>query len=105
MLRSRLGTEPPPVDATPSSDPPEPRLGLSVALNRPFHELKQYLLDELERAYLTRCLEEAAMNLSAASRASGLSRKHIRTLMSKHGFERRAQQGEPAEPQDEEDAA
>ena len=66
------------------------RLGLTLALDRPFHELKQYLLDELERAYIARCLEQSAMNLSAASRASGLSRKHIRTLMSKHGFRREA---------------
>lgn len=66
------------------------RLGLTLALDRPFHELKQYLLDELERAYIARCLEQSAMNLSAASRASGLSRKHIRTLMAKHGFRREA---------------
>ncbi len=56
---------------------------------RPFHELKQNLVEEFERAYLTRVLEEAAMNLSHASRASGLSRKHIRTLMAKYGIEKR----------------
>ena len=56
-----------------------PNLGL-------FHELKQHLVEEFERAYLTRVLDEAGMNLSRASRCSGLSRKHIRTLMAKYGM-------------------
>ncbi len=59
-------------------------LGLSVRLDRPFHEIKENLLEEFERAYLTRCLMLADMNLSMASRASGLSRKHLRTLISKY---------------------
>jgi len=86
---SRLGTVPP---ANPTDEPEvelPPRLGLSVALDRPFHELKQHLLEEFERAYLARCLDEARMNLSRASRCSGLSRKHIRTLMTKYGMARR----------------
>ncbi len=64
----------------------EPTLGLSVRLDRPFHELKDYLVAEFERAYLARCLEDSAMNISMASRQSGLSRKHIRTLISKYGI-------------------
>ena len=36
--------------------------------------------------YLVRCLEAAEMNVSLASRYSGLSRKHIRTLMAKYGI-------------------
>lgn len=63
--RTRLGTEPPPGK---------------------FHDLKQSLLEEFERDYLVRCLEHAQMNVSAASRYSGLSRKHIRTLMAKYGI-------------------
>lgn len=84
---SRLGTMPP-IDETPTHEPEalEPRLGISVALDRPFHELKQSLVEEFERAYLTRCLDESGMNLSRASRCSGLSRKHIRTLMAKYGM-------------------
>ncbi len=58
-----------------------PSLGL-------FHELKQHLVEEFERSYLIRVLEEAGMNLSRASRTSGLSRKHIRTLMAKYGVVR-----------------
>ena len=75
-----------PPTAEPANDErEEPRLGLSVCLDRPFSELKQFLLDELERAYVGRCIADAS-NLSQASRASGLSRKHLRTLMAKHGI-------------------
>ncbi len=90
LFRSRLGTTPPEI-ADQAESPPDaeaPCLGLSVRLDRPFHELKEFLLAEFERAYLTRCLTESAMNVSAASRQSGLSRKHLRTLMSKYGIRR-----------------
>ena len=82
--RARLGTLPP-LDADNDN---EPRLGLSVPLDRPFSELKQLIVDELERVYVERCIAESASNLSQASRASGLSRKHLRTLMAKHGITR-----------------
>jgi DNA-binding NtrC family response regulator len=70
--RPRLGTAP-------------EEIGVSVRLDRPFHELKQLIMAEFERAYVRYCLEESAMNVSQASRASGLSRKHLRTLMAKYG--------------------
>ena len=63
--RARLGTEPPPGK---------------------FHDMKASLLEEFERDYLVRCLEAAEMNVSLASRYSGLSRKHIRTLMAKYNI-------------------
>ncbi len=63
--RTRLGTEPPPGK---------------------FHDMKASLLEEFERDYLVRCLEAAEMNVSLASRYSGLSRKHIRTLMAKYNI-------------------
>ena len=81
--RARSGTLPPAHE-----DGDEPRLGLSVPLDRPFSEIKQFLLGELERVYVERCLSEAAQNLSQASRISGLSRKHLRTLIAKHGISR-----------------
>jgi DNA-binding NtrC family response regulator len=68
------------------TDPDAPILELTIQLDRPFHELKQLLLDEFERTYLRRCLEESVLNVSRASRISGLSRKHVRTLMAKHGL-------------------
>jgi DNA-binding NtrC family response regulator len=106
MPRSRLGTQPPEFtesaresgqfDSDTPGTPEEPTLGLSVRLDRPFHELKEFLLAEFERAYVTRCLSESEMNVSQASRSSGLSRKHLRTLMSKYGIQRTA--GDSCEP-------
>ena len=87
-FRSRLGTSPPEISSQSQAEPDAPCLGLSVRLDRPFHELKEFLLAEFERAYLTRCLTESEMNVSLASRQSGLSRKHLRTLMAKYGIRR-----------------
>jgi DNA-binding NtrC family response regulator len=92
--RSRLGTYPPDSDSHHDNadevrdDIDAPQLGLTVRLDRPFHELKEFLLAEFERAYVTRCLTESEMNVSMASRQSGLSRKHLRTLMAKYGIRR-----------------
>jgi DNA-binding NtrC family response regulator len=61
-------------------------LAVSISLDGPFHQVKDLLLREFERAYLARALRRSAMNVSLASRASGLSRKHLRALMSKHGL-------------------
>jgi DNA-binding NtrC family response regulator len=96
MPRSRLGTSPPEITET-HGEPEAPCLGLSVRLDRPFHELKEFLLAEFERAYLTRCLSESEMNVSLASRQSGLSRKHLRTLMAKYGIRRGAVQDNDAD--------
>lgn len=86
---ARLGTDRPEIDDDHLlEDADAPRLGLTVRLDRPFHELKEYLLAEFERAYVTRCLNESEMNVSMASRSSGLSRKHLRTLMYKYGIRR-----------------
>lgn len=89
LFRSRLGTYPPEIAESHDDEASDaPRLGLTVRLDRPFHELKEFLLAEFERAYVTRCLTESEMNVSMASRSSGLSRKHLRTLMSKYGIRR-----------------
>ena len=84
--RPRLGTSPP--ESSLENEDGTPQLGLSVPLEGSFHELKEFLLSEFERAYLMRCLSESEMNLSMASRSSGLSRKHLRTLMSKYNIRR-----------------
>jgi DNA-binding NtrC family response regulator len=86
--RSRLGTFPPELADHIEDETDAPRLDLAVRLDRPFHELKEFLLAEFERAYVTRCLNESLMNVSMASRQSGLSRKHLRTLMAKYGIRR-----------------
>lgn len=103
--RSRLGTLPPAITEDHETHTDEPRLGLSVCLDRPFSELKQYLVDELERVYVERCLAQAAMNLSQASRLSGLSRKHLRTLIAKHGISRGVRDDRPEAPATDEESA
>jgi DNA-binding NtrC family response regulator len=93
LPRSRLGTQPPEFGSSAQIEEPQtevPTLGLQVRLDQPFHELKEFLLAEFERAYVTRCLNESEMNVSMASRTSGLSRKHLRTLMAKYGIRRGA---------------
>ena len=62
------------------------KISLSIELDGRFHDVKDTLLREFERAYLEHCLREASMNVSRASRVAGISRKHLRTLMSKHGI-------------------
>jgi DNA-binding NtrC family response regulator len=64
----------------------EEDLSVSISLDGPFHQVKDHLVREFERAYLARALRRSSMNVSLASRSSGLSRKHLRALMSKHGL-------------------
>ena len=51
-----------------------------------FHEAKRGLVETFERSYLQAKLRKHQWNISAVSRESGLSRKHIRTLMQKHSL-------------------
>jgi DNA-binding NtrC family response regulator len=52
---------------------------LAVRSDLPYAEAKALVLHELERRYLADVLARTAGNLSAASRASGIDRKHLRT--------------------------
>ncbi len=60
--------------------------GLSIRSDLPYAEAKAAVLHDLERRYLTDVLARCDGNLSAASRASGIDRKHLRTLARKHGL-------------------
>jgi DNA-binding NtrC family response regulator len=60
--------------------------GLAVRTDLPYAEAKAVMLHELERRYLADVLAREAGNLSAASRTSGIDRKHLRTLARKHGL-------------------
>jgi transcriptional regulator with PAS, ATPase and Fis domain len=59
---------------------------LAVRADLPYAEAKQALLDAFERAYVGDVLQRAGGNLSAASRLSGVDRKHLRALLKKHGL-------------------
>ncbi len=57
---------------------------LRARIDLPFKDVKDELLSIFEREYIIAALERHDMNMSAASRETGLSRKHLRHLMRKH---------------------
>jgi DNA-binding NtrC family response regulator len=67
----------------PASAGPEP---LTVRTDLPFAEAKAAVLEELERRYLGELWSQSDGNLSAAARQAGLDRKHLRTLLRRHGL-------------------
>ena len=64
---------------------PEPEPALDLGLS--FSEHKQRWEDEFERAYLPWLLEQCQGSLSAAARAARMDRKHLRSLLKKHGLD------------------
>ena len=60
--------------------------GLPIRSDLPYAEAKAHVLHELERRYIADVLAREDGNLSAASRSSGIDRKHLRTLARKHGL-------------------
>jgi DNA-binding NtrC family response regulator len=60
--------------------------GLAVRSDLPYAEAKAAVLHDLERRYLADVLARTHGNISAASRESGIDRKHLRTLARKHGL-------------------
>jgi DNA-binding NtrC family response regulator len=60
--------------------------GIAVRSDLPYAEAKAAVLHDLERRYLTDVLARCDGNLSAASRESGIDRKHLRTLARRHGL-------------------
>jgi DNA-binding NtrC family response regulator len=59
---------------------------LTVRTDLPFADAKAALIEELERRYLRELWVQSDGNLSAAARRAGLDRKHLRTLLRRHGF-------------------
>jgi DNA-binding NtrC family response regulator len=70
----------------PSQPPAAPGDGLAVRSDLPYAEAKALVLHDLERRYLADVLARTGNNLSAASRESGIDRKHLRSLARKHGL-------------------
>lgn len=59
---------------------------LAVRADLPFTEAKQLVVDEFERRYLADVYERCDGNISAAAREAGMDRKHLRTLLKRHGI-------------------
>ncbi|MCX5746203.1 MAG: sigma 54-interacting transcriptional regulator [Proteobacteria bacterium] len=71
---------------TPASASPADGDALAVRADLPYTEAKQAVLHAFERRYVADLLARTGGNLSAASRASGVDRKHLRALAVKHGL-------------------
>ncbi len=59
---------------------------LTVRADLPYAEAKAAVLHEFERRYIADLLARTDGNLSAASRESGVDRKHLRALARRHGL-------------------
>jgi transcriptional regulator with PAS, ATPase and Fis domain len=59
---------------------------LTVRTDLPYVEAKQQLLEAFEQRYLQDVLARCEGNISATARASGLDRKHLKTLLRRHGL-------------------
>lgn len=55
----------------------------------PYHATKERLVDEWERAYCVRALDNNSGNVSAAAREAGMHRKSLEYLLDKHGLKKR----------------
>jgi len=64
------------------------RLPPAVDTGQPFKEAKAQVVDAWESRYLRALIAEHEGNVSAASRASGITRYHLRELLKKHGLGR-----------------
>ncbi len=58
------------------------------AVDRPFREVKQEMIDTFEKRYLTELLRVHHGNLAQAARAAGMDRKNLWSLVDRHGLDR-----------------
>ncbi len=60
----------------------------AVTADRPFHEVKDELVNKLEREYLTDLLRRADGNMTEAAKRAGLERKYLYKLLERVGIAR-----------------
>jgi len=70
------------IDGLAAVDEPWP----AVTADVPWDESKSLVLHAFERRYLRSLMDACQGNLSAASRQSGVDRKHLRALLRRHGL-------------------
>lgn len=66
----------------------EPQRPSSAILDGPFHEVKERVVSDFERDYLTRLVARAGGNMSKAARQANIDRTTLYRLMEKHGLQR-----------------
>jgi DNA-binding NtrC family response regulator len=69
---------------------------LAIEYDSPFKDAKERLVSAFEKAYVKRLLDKTRRNIAEAARRAGLGRKHLYTLLAKHGL------AEPGDESDEE---
>jgi two-component system, NtrC family, response regulator len=57
-----------------------------LALELPFKEAKERLIEGFERDYLKSLLDRCGGNISRAAREAGIARLYVRKLLKKHGL-------------------
>jgi DNA-binding NtrC family response regulator len=80
-------------DARPGANYPkvgaddDPENTVPIALDLPFKDAKERLIEGFERDYLRNLLERCEGNVSRASREAGIDRVYLRKLLRKHGLD------------------
>lgn len=80
----KRNTDPPPAAA--SSPIPDDAMRVVVDTKTPFKVLKQEMISEFERRYITQLLEEHSHNISSAARAAGIDRMSIHKMLNRLGL-------------------
>jgi DNA-binding NtrC family response regulator len=74
-------------DVPPRAVDDDPESTVPMALDLPFKEAKERLIEGFERDYLRTLLERCEGNVSRASREAGIDRVYLRKLLRKHGLD------------------
>jgi two-component system, NtrC family, nitrogen regulation response regulator GlnG len=74
-------------DVPPRAVDDDPENTVPMALDLPFKEAKERLIEGFERDYLRTLLERCEGNVSRASREAGIDRVYLRKLLRKHGLD------------------
>ena len=60
--------------------------GFTVSADRPFKDLKNELIEDFERRYLSDLLARNAQNISQSARSAGIERAYLQRLIRKYGM-------------------
>ncbi len=67
-------------------DSPDEEQPLQVSADRPFKDLKNELIEDFERKYLSDLLARNAQNISQSARSAGIERAYLQRLIRKYGM-------------------
>ncbi len=65
---------------------PDEEQGFQISADRPFKDLKNELIEEFERKYLSDLLARNAQNISQSARSAGIERAYLQRLIRKYGM-------------------